>query len=429
MSYHKLVVLTVLLCGAGMSFAADKQAPAAVSEGSPYLFVWAGDAAHKSTDFLAVIDAKPSSPTYAQVVATVPVGVSGTMPHHTEYEFPASDMLFANGWVAGETFIFDLHDPLKPRLAGEFKSRDGYSFPHSFTRLPNGNLLGTFQSHSEGLASGGGLVEVDEKGSVVRSSSALDPAVDKDLIWPYSLTVDSKADLVISSSSPMMWPDWKPLPAGSWSLKRINEQVTSQVQIWRLSDLKLLKTVTLTDSDGKHNTYPAEPAVLPDGSVYVNTFSCGLYLMKDLKSPSPSAQLVHTFPGSADSMQTLCAVPVIVGHFWIQTVGALPGLIALDISNPEKPVEVSRLVLDKSFMQPHWLAADRQSNRMVLTGADQNWLLVLRLDPEKGTLSVDPTFHGAGATTGGISFDRSDWPHGKNGPAVVHGALFGPARR
>jgi hypothetical protein len=263
---------------------------------------------------------------------------------------------------------------------------------------------------------------------MMRSSSALDPSVNTDLIWPYSLTVDSKADLVISSSSPMMWPDWKPLPSGSWPLKKINEQVTAQVQIWRLSDLKLLKTVTLTDSNGKHNTYPAEPAVLPDGSVYVNTFSCGLYLMKDLKSAAPTAQLVYSFPGGVDSMQTLCAVPVIVGHYWIQTVGALPGLIALDISNPEKPVEVSRLVLDRGFMMPHWLAADRKSNRLVLTGADQNWLLVLRIDPETGSLSVEPSFHDPGAAAAaGISFDRADWPHGKNGPAVVHGALFGPS--
>lgn len=427
MSYRKLIPLAVLLCSVGMSHAADNTVPAAASDGSPYLFVWAGDAAHSATDFLAVVDAKPSSPTYAQIVATVPIGVSGTMPHHTEYEFPASGILFANGWVAGETFIFDLHDPLKPRLAGQFKSRDGYSFPHSFVRLPNGNLLGTFQSHSEGLASGGGLVEVDEKGNVVRSASALDPVVDKDLIWPYSLTIDPKADLVISSSSPMMWPEWKPLPAGSWPLKKINEQATSQVQIWRLSNLKLLKTVTLTDADGKHNVWPAEPAVLPDGSVYVNTFSCGLYLMNGLNSATPTAQLVHTFPGGADSVQTLCAVPVIVGHYWIQTVGALPGLIALDISNPEKPVEVSRLVLDKQFMMPHWLAADRKGNRLVLTGADQNWLLVLRIDPEKGTLSADSTFRDPGAKKAGISFDRPDWPHGKNGPAVVHGALFGPS--
>lgn len=102
-------------------------------------------------------------------------------------------------------------------------------------------------------------------------------------------------------------------------------------------------------------------------------------------------------------------------------------MIALDISDPGRPVEVSRLVLDKRFVMPHWLAADRKGNRLVLTGADQNWLLVLRIDPEKGTLSVDPTFYESGAASAGISFDRANWPHGKNGPAVFHGTLFGPS--
>ena len=32
---------------------------------------------------------KPSSSTYGEVIATLPVGVRGTSPHHTEYEFPA----------------------------------------------------------------------------------------------------------------------------------------------------------------------------------------------------------------------------------------------------------------------------------------------------------------------------------------------------
>ena len=422
----KSLLLAFTLTVTGLLSAGEKQTTNAASQGSSYIFVWAGDAAHKSTDFLAVIDAQPSSPDYGRIVATAPIGESGTQPHHTEYEFPADNILFADGWVAGQTFIFDLNDPLKPRVVGSFKDRAGYTFPHSYVRLSNGNLLGTFQSHSVGYAPGGGLVEVTEKGDVVRTSSAVDPAVDKDLIWPYSLDVDSKKDLVITSSTPMGWPDWKPMPAGSWPLKQVNDQVTSQVQLWRLSDLKLLKTITLTDPHGKHNLYPAEPRVLPDGSIYVNTFSCGLYLVKDVTTQQASAQQVFTFPGGdGGSMGNICSVPVIAGHYLVQTVGALPGLIVLDISNPAKPVEVSRLVLDHQFMMPHWLAADRKSSRLVLTGDDQNWLLVLLLDPATGALTIDESFHEPGSTTPGISFNRADWPHGKNGPAVVHGALFG----
>ena len=402
-----------------------KTPPSVRSTGSPYLFVWAGDEARNASDFLAVIDANPSSRSYGRIVTTVPVGMTGTMPHHTEYEFPQGNLLFANGWVAGHTFIFDLSQPLKPRIAAQFQDRAGYSFPHSFVRLPNGDVLSTFQSQGGALAADGGLVELRNNGSVVRSASALDPAVDKDVIWPYSMAVAPQIDRVVSSSSPMGWPDWGKLPPGSWSLKKINDQVTSQVQVWRLSDLHLLTTVTLPSDSGKHNQWPAEPRLLPDGSVYVNTFSCGLYRMKDMNGAHPSAELVHTFPGG-DSAHTICSVPVVVGHYWIQTVAALPGLIALDISHPEKPVEVSRLVFDSHFPMPHWLAADRKSDRLVVTGDMESWVLVARFDAKKGTLSLDQSFRQPGATAPGISFDRQQWPQGKAGRALVHGALFGP---
>jgi hypothetical protein len=424
MKLRVFVVAVLAVCAASSQGRAVKPMPAG-SSGSPYLFVWAGDEARQSSDFLAVVDASPSSPSYGRIVRTLPVGITGSMPHHTEYEFPPGNLLFANGWVAGHSFIFDLSRPLQPRIAAQFQDRSGYSFPHSFARLPNGDVLATFQSHGGVLAAAGGLVELRNDGSVVRSASALDPAVNKDLIWPYSLQVLPQADRVLSTSSPMGWPDWGKLPAGSWGAERINDQVTSEVQVWRLSDLQLLKTVSLPSDEGKHNRWPAEPRVLPDGSVYVSTFSCGLYRVKDISGSRPSAELVHTFPGG-DSPHTICSVPVVVGHYWIQTVAALPGLIALDISHPEKPVEVSRLVFDSHFPMPHWLAADRKGDRLVITGDMESWVLVARFDPQKGLLSLDQSFREPGANLPGISFNRQRWPHGKAGRALVHGALFGP---
>lgn len=424
MKLRTLVVATLAVCAMVLQGGAENPR-SATSSGSPYLFVWAGDEARQSSDFLAVIDVNTSSPSYGRIVSTLPVGITGSMPHHSEYEFPQGNLLYANGWVAGHTFIFDLNQPLKPRIAAQFQDRAGYSFAHSFVRLPNGNVLATFQSHDGALAADGGLVELRNDGSVVRSVSALDPAVDKDLIWPYSMAVVPHLDRVVTSSSPMGWPDWGKLPPGSWTLKKINDQVTSQVQVWRLSDLHLLKTVSLPNDAGKHHQWPAEPRLLPDGSIYVNTFSCGLYRMKDVTGAQPSAELVYTFPGG-DSMHTICSVPVVVGHYWIQTVAALPGLIALDISHPEKPVEVSRLVFDSHFPMPHWLAADRKGDRLVVTGDMESWVLVARFDSDKGTLSLDQSFREPGASAPGMSFDRQQWPHGKAGRALVHGALFGP---
>jgi len=185
------------------------------SQSSRYIFVWSGDAAHKSSDFLAVLDTDPLSSNYARVVSTLPVGFSGLMPHHTEYEFPPSNVLFANGWTGNRTFLFDLNEPLQARIIAQFQDRNGYTFAHSFARLPNGHVLVSFQSYGEGYAPGGGLVELNETGAVVRSASAIDPRVDKDLIWPYSLAISPQADRVVSTSTPMGWTDWATLPHNS----------------------------------------------------------------------------------------------------------------------------------------------------------------------------------------------------------------------
>ncbi len=52
---------------------------AAKKKKSSYLFVWCGDIDGKASDFLAVLDAEPSSPRYGEVVASVPTGVAGSM--------------------------------------------------------------------------------------------------------------------------------------------------------------------------------------------------------------------------------------------------------------------------------------------------------------------------------------------------------------
>lgn len=392
---------------------------------SPYLFVWAGDDDGKDSDFLAVIDAKKDSAKYGQIIATLPVGAKGAYPHHTEYEFPPNSRLFANAWGAGRTFIIDLRDPKRPKLAGQFKELGDYAFPHSFARLPNGNLIGTFQVKRSGYEPPGALVEVDSEGKLLRASSADVPGMDKDQLWPYSLLVLPEIDRVITSSTEMGLPDWALVhPHGT--MHEVHTLAdTHYLQVWRLSDLHLLSTVPLTSPDGRSNMNPAEPRLLPDGTVYVNTFNCGLFRLSGLEGTQPKADFVYAFPGANSKEE--CAVPVVVGKYWIQTDPSLPGLIALDVSNPSNPVEVSRLVFDKQFEKSHWVAADRRGNRLVVTGNNRSWVLLVDLDPGTGRLSLDMSFKKKGATSPGIDFNREVWPHGKTGKAWVHGALFGPS--
>ena len=103
-----------------------------------YLFAWTGDEKQQGNDFLAVIDADPNSAGYGKLVASVGTDQKTVRIHHTEYVMPASGMLFANDHDVGRTFIFDVNDPLHPKVAGSFTDLAGYMHPHSFVRLPYG---------------------------------------------------------------------------------------------------------------------------------------------------------------------------------------------------------------------------------------------------------------------------------------------------
>src|ERR1044072_8690869 len=177
-----------------------------------YLFAWVGDENLEGNDFLAVIDADPASARYGKRVASVGTDQKTVRIHHTEYVMPASGMLFANDHDVGRTFIFDVNDPLHPKVASSFNDLAGYMHPHSFVRLPNGNVIATFQhahhGHDAGeLGATGGLVEIDDHGKVVRSVSTADPAFPDALLMPYGVAVLPDQDRIVSTNSSMHDPD------------------------------------------------------------------------------------------------------------------------------------------------------------------------------------------------------------------------------
>lgn len=383
----------------------EEAKPAAVS-GSPFLFVWSADKDKVENDFMSAVDLRQGSTTYGDVVATLPIGATGTMPHHVEYEFPEGGMLFADGFTGNLTSLIDLRDPLQPKLAAQIKEMGAYSFPHSYARLDNGNVLVTLQGTNGKYGAPGGLAELTPDGKVLRTVSAASPATPAELAWPYSLAVLPGKDRAVVTLAEMGWPG-QPYKS------------TRQVQVWSPSDLKLLGTADLPESgQGEHHVDPAEARVLADGTVYVGTFSCGVYRLDGVIDGAPKATFVHAFPGGTE-MHNSCAVPVVAGNYYVQTVPEINGLIALDVSDPMKPVEASRIVFAEAFHMAHWIAADRKSDRLVVTGNDMSWALIVKIEPATGAMKVDDSL------PTGISFDRVSWPHGDSGPAKVHGALFG----
>lgn len=410
------VVAIVLLFAASSGSAAAR---------GHYLFAWAGDTTERGEDFIAVIDAEPDSPGYGKLVASAASGIRSQQVHHTEYWMPVGEMLFANDHKAGRTVVIDLHDPLHPQVHAAFGDLDGFSHPHSFLRLPNGNVLASFQveghmdhgsdremDHAHDMAlpvidAGaqpgvhGGLVEIDNQGRAVRSASTADPARPAELLMAYSLLPLPDIDRVIVTNSPM----------------RDEDRSGHTYQIFRLHDLKLLSTTDFDAPPGRYGEInPEEARRGPDGAVYVQTIGCGIERVTDIASDHPRSKLVWQFPGSS------CGVPSIVSHYLIESVPILHAIVVVDIKDGAHPVEVTRVVLDPVIF-PHWTGYDSSTHRLAVTGYRENRLFMLKFNPESGALAIDPAFHDNHGKPG-FDFDNRTWPHGWTGTAIAHGVVF-----
>jgi hypothetical protein len=373
-----------------------------------YLYLWTASADTTQPDFLAVLDiTEPADDTarYGALVTTLPVPGRRNGPHHTEHELAADRQLFANGFASGKSWVFDLSVPDAPRISAEFGDVDGFSHPHSFLRLPNGNVLGTFQmTHAAGGMRAGGLVEMTPRGELVSSVSADYAGADTGL-RVYSGAVIPALDRIVTTSTDMV----KDFPEASRTL-----------QVFRLSDRARLGSIRLP---GPHGPYSAEPRVMDDGrTLLVSTFSCGLFIVDGLEGDNPVATEVARFH---ERPYAACAIPVIAGSYYLVTVPAWSAVVSLDISDPRAPREVSRVTFDSTDI-PHWIAISPDRRRVVVTGyrSLQHQVQLLRFDAQTGQLTRDDRFREEGAAVPGFRMDDKTWPHGGSAPGVPHGAVF-----
>jgi hypothetical protein len=204
-----------------------------------------------------------------------------------------------------------------------------------------------------------------------------------------------------------------------------SERTAHVVQVWRLSELSLLKTLLVPGIPGDSvEHYPFEVRTLSDGrTVFLNTYNCGFYRITDLDQAEPRIELVLSM---REPRRIGCSVPVLAGDFWVMPIAYSHQLVTLDLSDPAHPKEVSRLPTDSTFF-PHWLSPDPGSDRLIVTeqGDGPPRLLMARLDPASGQLSWDARFRDDSSRPG-VSFDRARWPNGLSGMAMPHAALFVP---
>lgn len=413
---RRAIAFALTLAAAGFlsaaTLSAQRPAPSRPLASSEYLYLWTASADSSGPDFLAVYDIRdnPKAARYGALVNTVAVPGRGNGPHHTEHDMPADSRLFANGFRSGQSFVFDLTNPRAPRVAKQFGDMASLMHPHSFWRLPNGNLLSTFQmQHDSGGMAPGGLVELTPRATLVRSSSAnRAPASRSDR--PYSAAILSDIDRVVVTTTDMDKAD-----------------STRNVQLWRLSDLSLQHTIELPIGSHFEGYRSAEPRVLRDGkTVLVSTFNCGLFLLDGIAGAAPSARMVASFPRKPG---TSCAVPVVAGKYYLITVPAWSAVVSLDVSDPSHPREVSRVTLGPDDV-PHWIGIEPNHQRVVITGyqAMKTRVLLATFNATTGALALDERFRAAGSTEAGMRMEGIAWPHGGNGPGIPHGAVFSRSR-
>ncbi|MCL4866597.1 MAG: hypothetical protein KJZ47_11950, partial [Gemmatimonadales bacterium] len=229
-------------------------------------------------------------------------------------------------------------------------------------------------------------------------SSSFGPGVDRGLRTYSALPIPS-LDRIVSTTTDM---------------DDANPYTANQLQVWRLSDLTLLHTITLPQGPlGDEANYTAEPRLLADGrTVLVSTFNCGLYLLEGLEGDAPAGRLVASFPRKDD---TYCAIPVVHGDHYLVTVPSIPAVVSLNVSNPAEPREVGRVTLREGEV-PHWISLEPNTNRVALTGYGtlRGRVLLLTYDSTTGALELDERFREEGASVPGLSLN-----------GVPHGAVFG----
>jgi hypothetical protein len=410
----------------------------------PYLVVWAGDADRKDSDFLAVVNANPSSRKYGHVIATVPVKSRGNEPQELNDSFRYDGRVFASGVLTNRIFLFDLKDPEAPRLGGvtDLTGRR-YWAPRGISSLSNGHVVVACpdRAHHVGLprevtGAPGGLIELDANGRVVREITAGSDDSRGYVIAPSGITTAAGARKVVTTSH-----------AHGYAASSRGEPVPGiTVQFRKPSDLALRNTVVLDAGPrGEENLGPLTVrGMRRQPVVYVNTHEGGaLYVSDSAGIDDPAFRLAFDFGAGS--------FPVGAGitpndRYYVTALSGKQQVVMLDLADPLRPRLVSSVRLDRDpdpegkgsrrprTGGPGGLAMASDGSRVAVADytADvptyqrdgDHRLYMLRIDADSGQLRVDTSFRDEGTDEVGLDFDRAKWPHGATGPARPRGLLF-----
>jgi selenium-binding protein 1 len=180
------------------------------------LYVWTSDADQNDPDFLAVIDANPTSSTYGTIIATAPTSAPANVAHHFGYTVNA-DRIFAGGLFSNRLFIYDVAtDPKHPKLVKtvpDLAASTGFSGPHTFYAVPGGVMIAMLGAKDGGAP--GALVQLDNDGNFVKALPA--PK------YMYDVGIKPELNLILTSS----WAHPHAVKAGNTPMDQVGDEVVA----------------------------------------------------------------------------------------------------------------------------------------------------------------------------------------------------------
>ena len=409
--------------------------------GEPYLAVWAGDADRQHADFLAVLDASPTSPSYGRVLETYPVRARGNEPQRLNALARDDRRVLATGVLANRVFAFDLRDPLVGRLAGVDEAGPGRRFwaPHEVVTLPNGHVVVACSDTAryrgddprELLGAPGGLVELTADGAFLREIPAADPEARHLILAPNGAAAAPSLGRLVTTNT----------AKGYTATARAERMPGISVQVWTYPQLVLLRTVVLEAGPrGEENIGPVAPRFFHHQPiVYVDTEGGGVYASDSVQTDTPVFRLV--FDLGVGALGGGAAVTP-DDRFYVVALGGTSRVASFAVDDPWKPRLVSAVRLDRDPLAtdrprrggPQGLVMSADGTRVAVadygvtvpahTQDGDLRVYMLRLDPGSGRLRIDGTFRDELTGEVGVSFARTRWPHGETGPARPAGLLF-----
>ena len=354
----RALVLWLLVTSSALTLTAcvKKRQPPPPPEPKSFLYVWAGDQARKSPDFLAVVNFDENTLGYGKVLTTVPLpdsGGIGNEPHHVGLSSDGKT-LACGGLLSvlkgqKEIFFFDLSNPKAPKLVSEADPPQS-GVADEFAPLDGGGFLVTMMGGAQGHEPGR-VAEFDAGHNLV---AELPTAPPRDGFNPHGLSIRPELNLMVSSDFIC--------PSTTLHAVKGDPVLRGSVRVWDFKARKIMRTVKVGKGAGT-----IDVRLIPNDP-YGRAYTAG---MADDK-----LYLVDTKGGTAKPVFDFASIskggwPQLMrmtkdGQRLFVTLNTAGKVVMFDSAKPDSPQVLTVADLGAAS-GPHYLALSPDEKRLIVS--------------------------------------------------------------